>query len=50
MRPSDVRSAVVGGREWQRAEAAIELIQQRGFSRGRDLRAGLAEIHALAHE
>jgi hypothetical protein len=36
--------------EWKRAEAAIELIQQRGFSRGRDLRAGLAEIRALADE
>jgi hypothetical protein len=34
--------------EWQRAEAAIELIAHRGFSRGRDLRAGLAEIRALA--
>jgi hypothetical protein len=34
--------------EWQRAEAAIELIRQRGFSRGRDLLAGLAEIRALA--
>lgn len=34
--------------EWQRAEAAIELILHRGFSRGRDLRAGLAEIRALA--
>jgi nucleotidyltransferase AbiEii toxin of type IV toxin-antitoxin system len=34
--------------EWQRAEAAIELIHHRGFSRGRDLRAGLAEIRALA--
>ena len=34
--------------EWQRAEAAIELILHRGFSRGRDLRTGLAEIRALA--
>jgi nucleotidyltransferase AbiEii toxin of type IV toxin-antitoxin system len=34
--------------EWQRAEAAVELILQRGFSRGRDLRAGLAETRALA--
>lgn len=41
---------VADAREWQRAEAAIELIQQRGFSRGRDLRAGLAEIRALAEE
>jgi nucleotidyltransferase AbiEii toxin of type IV toxin-antitoxin system len=39
---------VADGQEWQRAEAAIELILQRGFSRGRDLRAGLAEIRALA--
>ena len=41
---------VADDREWQRAEAAIELIRQRGFSRGRDLRAGLAEIRALAKE
>jgi hypothetical protein len=34
--------------EWQRAEAAIELILHRGFSRGRDLRTGLTEIRALA--
>lgn len=33
--------------EWQRAEAAIELVHQRGFSRGRDLRAGLDEIRSL---
>jgi predicted nucleotidyltransferase len=39
---------VADDEEWQRAEAAIELIAQRGFSRGRDLRAGLAEIRALA--
>lgn len=39
---------VAGDHEWQRAEAAIELIVQRGFSRGRDLRAGLAEIRSLA--
>jgi len=37
-------------REWQRAEAAIELILHRGFSRGRDLRAGLAELRAIADE
>jgi hypothetical protein len=37
-------------REWARAEAAIELIQQRGFARGRDLRAGLAELRALVEE
>jgi hypothetical protein len=36
--------------EWARADAAIELIQQRGFARGRDLRAGLAEIRALVEE
>lgn len=39
---------VADDREWQRAEHAIELIHQRGFSRGRDLRAGLAEIRAIA--
>lgn len=39
---------VADDREWQRAETAVELILQRGFSRGRDLRAGLAEIRALA--
>jgi predicted nucleotidyltransferase len=39
---------VADDKEWQRAEAAVELILQRGFSRGRDLRAGLAEIRALA--
>src|ERR1044071_7741556 len=38
---------VAEDQEWQRAEAAIELILQRGFSRGRDLRVGLAEIRAL---
>jgi hypothetical protein len=38
---------VATDQEWQRAEAAVELIQQRGFSRGRDLRAGLAEIRSL---
>jgi hypothetical protein len=43
-------ASIADDREWQRAEAAIELIQQRGFSRGRDLRAGLAEIRALAAE
>jgi hypothetical protein len=41
-------AAVADDAEWQRAEAAVELIVQRGFSRGRDLRAGLAEIRALA--
>jgi hypothetical protein len=39
---------VADDREWKRAEEAIELIEQRGFSRGRDLRAGLAEIRSLA--
>lgn len=38
---------VADDREWQRAEAAVELILQRGFSRGRDLRAGLDEIREL---
>jgi hypothetical protein len=41
---------VADDREWRRAEEAIKLIEQRGFSRGRDLRAGLAEIRALADE
>lgn len=41
-------AAVADDTEWERADAAIELILQRGFSRGRDLRAGLAEIRALA--
>lgn len=41
-------ASVADDQEWRRAEAAIELILQRGFSRGRDLRAGLAEIRALA--
>lgn len=36
--------------EWKRAEAAVTLIQQRGFSRGRDLIAGLAEVRSLADE
>ena len=39
---------VAGNQEWQRAEAAIQLILHRGFSRGRDLRTDLAEIRALA--
>lgn len=41
-------ASVADDQEWQRAEAAVELILQRGFSRGRDLRAGLAEVRALA--
>lgn len=41
-------ASVADHKEWERAEAAIELILQRGFSRGRDLRAGLAEIRALS--
>jgi len=41
-------ASVADDREWQRAEQAIELIQLRGFSRGRDLRAGLVEIRSLA--
>jgi predicted nucleotidyltransferase len=36
--------------EWRRAEASVALIQQRGFSRGRDLVTGLAEIRSLADE
>jgi hypothetical protein len=41
-------AAVADNEEWRRAAAAIELILERGFSRGRDLRAGLAEVRALA--
>lgn len=41
-------ASVADNAEWQRAEAAVELIVQRGFSRGRDLQAGLDEIRALA--
>jgi len=40
-------ASVADEREWQRAHEAIGLIQQRGFSRGRDLPAGLAEIRGL---
>lgn len=40
-------AGVADALEWRRAEAAIELIQQRGFSRGRDLRAGLDELRSL---
>lgn len=36
--------------DWAAAEHAVDLIQQRGFARKRDLRAGLAEIRALATE
>ena len=43
-------ASIADDREWQRAALAIELIQQRGFSRGRDLHAGLAEIRALADD
>jgi len=34
--------------EWTRAESSVALIAQRGFSRGRDRAAGLAEIRTLA--
>ena len=34
--------------EWNRAQQAVALIQQRGFSRGRDLAAGLAEVRSLS--
>lgn len=33
--------------EWSRAESAIELIVMRGYNRGRDLGAGLAELRAI---
>jgi Nucleotidyl transferase AbiEii toxin, Type IV TA system len=38
--------AIADASDWARAAATIELIAQRGFSRGRDLRAGLAELRA----
>jgi predicted nucleotidyltransferase len=34
--------------EWRRASEAVELIHARGFSRGRDLRAGLAELREIS--
>lgn len=40
---------VADATEWSRAETAVVLIQQRGFSRGRDLGAALAELHTLIH-
>ena len=43
-------AGVADGGEWKRAEAAIELIQQRGYSRGRDLRAGLTELRAVTDD
>ena len=36
--------------DWQRAEEAVRLIEDRGFARKRDLRAALAEWRAHAHE
>jgi len=36
--------------EWRRAATAVALVQQRGFSRGRDLVAGLQEIRELADD
>jgi Nucleotidyl transferase AbiEii toxin, Type IV TA system len=41
-------AAVADEREWRRAEDAVALIEQRGFSRGRNLAAGLAEARSLA--
>jgi hypothetical protein len=43
-------AAVADDLEWRRAEASIALIKQRGFSRGRDLVAGLSEVRSLADE
>lgn len=40
-------AAVASEVEWDRATRSIAVIAQRGFSRGRDLAAGLAEIRAL---
>jgi Nucleotidyl transferase AbiEii toxin, Type IV TA system len=41
-------AGVADAAEWARAAAAVDLIAQRGFARGRDLRAGLAELRSLA--
>lgn len=41
-------ATVADEREWLRAEHAIELIHHRGFSRGRDLRAGLSELRGMS--
>lgn len=43
-------AAVADDLEWRRATESIALIEQRGFSRGRDLAAGLREIRELADE
>lgn len=42
-------AAIADEREWQRAAAAVELVVQRGFSRGRDLRASLSELRAAVN-
>jgi hypothetical protein len=39
-------SKVADDAEWSRAEVAVRLIEERGFSRGRDLTAALAEWRA----
>jgi len=43
-------AAVADATEWARAATTIELIAQRGFARGRDLRAGLAEVRLLVED
>jgi hypothetical protein len=43
-------ASVADDGEWERARSSVALIEQRGFSRGRDLLAGLDEIRALADE
>jgi hypothetical protein len=37
-------SSVADDEEWERARIAVELIHERGFHRGRDLRAALADL------
>ncbi|CAN5281983.1 nucleotidyl transferase AbiEii/AbiGii toxin family protein [soil metagenome] len=37
---------VAGERDWAQARAALALIRERGYERGRDLAAAFAEIHA----
>lgn len=39
-------AVVASPEDWGRAEASVRLIEQRGFARGRDLTAALAELRA----
>ncbi|MBK9034106.1 MAG: hypothetical protein IPL61_23040 [Myxococcales bacterium] len=41
-------AAVASPDEWDRAAAAVDLIEARSFARGRDLRAALATWHGSA--